>query len=71
MSRQSNESILMGKIKRLQEALRQKERDNEFLRLENARLARKLLELDEELSKVQRNVYDPEFVDKVLIESGR
>ena len=58
-------------IEELQRALRQKERDNEWLRLENARLARKLLELDEELNKVQRNVYDPEFVDKVLIESGR
>ena len=58
-------------IEQLERALRQKEQDNEWLRLENARLARKLLELDEELSKVQRNVYDPEFVDKVLIESGR
>lgn len=58
-------------IEQLKAALRQKERDNEFLRLENAKLARQLLDLDRELSQVQRNVYDPEFVDQALIDSGR
>ena len=42
-------------IEDLQKALRQKERDNEFLRLENARLARKLIELDQELEAVTRD----------------
>ena len=42
-------------IEDLQKIIRQKERDNEFLRLENARLARKLIELDQELEAVTRD----------------
>ena len=42
-------------IEDLQKIIRQKERDNEFLRLENARLARKLIELDAELEAVTRD----------------
>ena len=59
-------------IEDLQKALRQKERDNEFLRLENARLARKLIELDRELDEIQRDETTRlELLDRYAAECGQ
>lgn len=60
-------------FKRLRQALAHRDQEIAELRLEVARLKQHIVTVDRALEGVMRTngIYDAEFIDKALIESGR